>query len=240
MQNEEELKRCPHCGSTQLKKASFYRGTQRYLCLNCGKKVTKFTEDRFYHKSDVPCPHCGSYLNHFQGALKDGTKRRTCRNCGKSFSSKTKIVPKIEKACFYCGSMNIVRSGHGKDGIQRFLCKDCRKTFKQNRGEPSEKEILTPQRMEEVVNDYKEGYQMWELQQKFHKSKRRIQHLIEGCDRKEHLENALRRLSPKIKKEIIYFGLGAGVRVRNLSKNLKVELPIVQEVIRRYKEKYYN
>ena len=54
----------------------------------------------------------------------------------------------------------------------------------------------------------------------------------------ETMADRANMLSQQVKRDIIYFGLGANVSVDNLSHYLKVDKEIVKHILKTYKLKY--
>ena len=130
MCKDQEIEKCPHCGSQRLRKCGFLRsGYKQYYCRDCKRRVSALTEKKFYHTSEIPCPHCGSFRNKKFGKLKSGTARRICSNCGRSFSEKTIIREKLTESCPMCSSTEILRHGKTKYGEQKYKCKTCNHIF---------------------------------------------------------------------------------------------------------------
>ena len=118
---------CPHCGGRTRKSGHNASGSQRYLCLECGRKSTEGATINL--KIDKECPYCHSTNLKRGGHLKSGAARFYCKECGRYFSDKTKILEKLDKTCPYCNSNDIVRRGKLPNGKQRYQCRSCNTGF---------------------------------------------------------------------------------------------------------------
>lgn len=223
--------RCPHCGSDKIRKAGHLpNGYQRYHCRNCNKKISALTTAKYFQMSDTPCPHCGSYHNRLAGRLKDGTRRRLCRNCGKGFSEKTIIREPITEKCPQCKSSNLIREGL-RDGVQRYMCRDCGKTFTPG----SQKEDF---RKKKVQKFYRNGIPVCDLAKIFNLTERTIRKYTKRSNHTKHINKILETLSQKVKRDIIYFRLGAGVSYKDITQYMHVDKEVAEKVIENYLKVY--
>lgn len=226
------MTKCPHCGSTKIRKAGHLpNGYQRYHCKDCNKKISALTTAKYFQKSDTPCPYCGSYHNRLAGTLKDGTRRRICKNCGKGFSAKTIVREEITEKCPFCFSSDLIRDGV-RNGVQRYFCKNCRTVFTPGSQKGDKKKKREAQKM------YCEGISIYKIARTFRLTERTIRSYIKDLNHEDHVEKVLKTLPTNVKRDIIYFRLGAGVSYKDITQYMHVDKEVAENVVERYLKLY--
>lgn len=232
--NNSLERECPHCHSTDIRKAGVMRnGTRKYLCKTCKKYFSKNTVVR--EEVRKKCPVCGS-AQIVRCGIDRGQQRYQCKECKKRFSDLTpEVILSHKITCPRCGTVGVVRKGIDR-GRQFYLCKTCNHSFS-----PEQKyKHLTKEEQADIIRLWKEGHQITELMKAYSKQRRTIRDLIRPYKERyelQHLKNAVNRLSPQEKKIIYMYGVGARVPVEDVAKHLKIEAPLVRFIILSYLKK---
>ncbi len=81
---------CSHCNSELISRNGKYNGNQRYICKDCRKTFSDFTNSATYRRfsKGKVCSHCNSELISRNGKY-NGNQRYICKDCRKTFSDFT-------------------------------------------------------------------------------------------------------------------------------------------------------
>lgn len=220
---------CPYCHSEYTRKAGFLKdGTQRYVCNTCNRKYS----DKTVVKERIKwvCPKCRSHKLRREGKTKDGEQRYYCKLCRSVFTpTKVKKIYKVE--CPKCHTKEAIKWDKVKSrtGKPYYRCTNCHHKFVEGG-----KLALTEKQKQMIPIEYQNGEQVRNLAIKYKRTEETIRARVKDCNHRVHIKFALERLSPQVKRDIIYFGLGARVPVSYLSEYLKVDKEIINIVTKNY------